>query len=212
MSHTSSTFLQCKLYLIMGPMFSGKTSELIRQLERYSSIGIPVLAIKHSLDKKRYDTSGLYSHSGNAFAGFSLDDLEKLFDQEEYKNAKVIGIDEGTFFDNLVPNVIRMVETDNKVVYVSGLNGSYQRTDLGQINRLIPLADDVQFLSGVCTECCDGTPGVFTHLNVSCDTHTSDSIDAQTNDSSEEISLVIVGGADKYRTVCRKHYLSFNNK
>jgi thymidine kinase len=178
-----------ELHIIIGPMFSSKTTTLISKLDRHT-FGQTVLAINHELDT-RYSMEGLRTHDGKSFPCLRARSLSSVYSNPLYQTANVIGIDESQFFDDLVPNVKIMVETHNKIVYVAGLNGSYRRELFGTIHELIPWADTVQLLSAVCMECNDGkTPGIFSKL-----------ITKKT-----ESGNVFIGGSAEYKAVCRKHF------
>ena len=186
---TSSSQNLGELHIIMGPMFSSKTTTLISKLDRHT-FGQSVLAINHELDT-RYSMEGLRTHDGKSFPCLRASSLKSVFDDPLYKNADVVGIDESQFFGDLVPNVKIMVEAHNKIVYVAGLNGSFRRELFGTIHELIPWADSVLLLNAVCMECHDGkTPGIFSKLI------------ANKTDSGD----VFIGGSAQYKAVCRRHF------
>ena len=177
-----------ELHLIMGPMFSSKTTTLISRLDRHT-FGQTVLAVNHVLDT-RYAMEGLRTHDGKSFPCVRLESLEHLFENSLYKCAHVIGIDECQFFADLVPCVKQMVETHKKIVYLAGLSGSFKRELFGKIHELIPFADSVVLLSAVCMKCNDGkTPGIFTKREGS------------------NHGEILIGGSNEYKSVCRKHFI-----
>ena len=80
-----------ELHVIMGPMFSSKSSELIRQVEKYTALDIPVFVVNHSLDTRYCATSiggrsvpGIYTHDGKRCEGVQTADLSELFDIPAY--------------------------------------------------------------------------------------------------------------------------------
>lgn len=179
-----------ELHLIIGPMFSSKTTTLISKLDRHT-YGQNVLAINHSLDT-RYGTNGLRTHTGKSFPCIHIQKLADSLAEKSYQSADVIGIDEAQFFDDLVSSVQRMTEHDKKIVYVAGLSGNFRRECFGHIHELIPFADSVTLLNAVCMDCKDGkTPGLFSKLYV-----------PNLSDSSD----VIIGGCNSYKAVCRRHF------
>lgn len=179
-----------ELHLIMGPMFSSKTTTLISRLDRHT-FGQRVLAVNHELDM-RYAMEGLRTHDGKSFPCIRLASLKNVFDSPLYINADVIGVDECQFFSDLVPCVKQMVETHNKIVYLAGLSGSHKRECFGMMHELIPFADSIVLLNAVCMKCNDGkTPGIFTKRE-------------EKNQSSGDI---LIGGSDTYKSVCRKHFI-----
>jgi thymidine kinase len=119
-----------------------------------------------------------------------------LINTTEYINARLIVIDEGQFFEDIVEFVKRVVDIDGKNCIVVGLDGDAQRKPFGHILEIIPLSNKVTKLTSMCAYCKDGTPAIFT---LAIDNTTVETIDN---------GDVCVGGADKYVPVCRNHYLS----
>ena len=161
------------LEIILGPMFSGKTSKLLELYKQYKFCNIPIAVINHSADT-RYHTSMLSSHDKVMIPCIQT---SRLMDVWNYKGledefnavaenhmalraAEVILINEAQFFEDLVECVQSMIEA-NKTVYISGLDGDFERKKFGTIIDLIPLCDKVTKLSSLCSLCKDGTPGIF---------------------------------------------------
>lgn len=176
-----------KLHLIIGPMFSGKSTELIRIIREHKFIGANILVIKHSLDDSRYEKSKLCTHDKQTEDCLSTNNLLALQETTEYLNCEVIFIEEAQFFENLFTFVKDGLE-NQKSFYVAGLDGDFKREPFGDILKLIPLAEKVYKLNALCFFCKDGTEAPFTK-------RLSTSQDQQ-----------LVGGADSYASVCRKHY------
>lgn len=162
------------LELIIGPMYSGKTSKLLEIYKQCKFCDISVCVINHSLDK-RYHSSMLSSHDKIMIPCLNVDHLSNLWfnngeiDLTEFadksghkliRNSEVILINEGQFFNDLHYVVNDMLK-NNKVVYVCGLDGDFERKKFGQILDLIPLCDKVNKLTSLCSNCKNGTPGIF---------------------------------------------------
>ncbi|QIG59940.1 hypothetical protein [Dishui Lake phycodnavirus 4] len=175
------------LHIIMGNMFSGKTSELIRQLKRQKILGKDILVINSSKDTRSSEPV-LKTHDGVTFNCIKTNDLSSLIENDEFNKAVVIGIDEAQFFKNLKAFVEYCVYK-GKYVIIAGLNGDYKQREFGEILKCIPLADSVKKLHALCTVCNDGTPGPFTVRTV------------------ENIELILVGDTDMYTARCRKHLI-----
>ncbi|XP_060063456.1 thymidine kinase, cytosolic-like [Ylistrum balloti] len=176
----------CKgqIQLIIGPMFSGKTTELMRRLKRYQIANYKCLVIKYSKDD-RYDKEGLATHDRQtlpAVAADCLADMEVLGE-----NYDVIGVDEGQFFPDVVSFCDSMAE-NGKIVIVSALDGTFQKKGFGDILNLVPLAESVIKLSAVCMKC--NSEGSFTKRK------------------GQEKEVEVIGGADKYLAVCRACFQS----
>lgn len=150
------------LELIIGSMYSGKTTELIRRVRRFESIGKRVLVFNHALDTRYGDD--VHTHYGDSTTAIKLHKLgsfDKCFERFTRK-VDVVAIDECQFFPDLVPSVLRMVHEHKLHVLVVGLNGDYRQQLFGDVFQLLPHADDIQFCRAYCNGCNDGTLASFT--------------------------------------------------
>ena len=174
--------------LILGCMFSGKTSELIRRYNRYSIGGKKCLMIKYKNDN-RYDSQMVVTHDNikaNALICeflFEADDIVKEYD--------VVCIDEIQFYKDA--NIFcDKWASDGKIVEACGLNGTFNRKPFPMISMLIPLAEDISFFKAICKK--TGDDAVYSQLNIE--------LDSLNKDKTE-----IIGGSDKYVAVDRKTFL-----
>ena len=176
------------LHLIIGPMFSGKSTRLIYYIRKYKTLDYPILVIKPTIDD-RYDALNVCSHNQDKETCHlvAIDQLCSVMEWEEYKTAKVVLIEEGQFFTGLVDTVTRMLD-DEKRVYISGLNGDFNRNVFGEIHLLLPLCSSIEFLNALCMKCKDGTPAIYSK---------------RTHANHEQ---VLVAGKDMYEAVCHAHY------
>ena len=109
--------------IIIGCMFSGKSTETIRLIRRYKTMGNKnILVINNALDT-RYGESVISSHDKVQMKCLSLKNLNDIKEDEEYLNSDVIFIEEGQFFKDLFDFVTNAADIDNKTVYVTGLDG-----------------------------------------------------------------------------------------
>jgi thymidine kinase len=197
-SNKSTSYLE----LFIGPMFSGKTSKLVEIYKQCLFCSIPVAVINHSIDT-RYHDNLLSTHDKVMIPciqtnklkdiwpyALSINDsdsiLQRIDDSVKLINADVIIINEGQFFEDLLPAIEHMLQ-HNKKIYVGGLDGDFERKKFGQILDLIPLCDKVNKMTSLCGICKNGTPGIF----------------------SKRISLEkeqTVVGSDNYIPVCRACY------
>ena len=173
------------LEIIIGPMFSGKTSKLLSLYKQYKFCNIPIAVINHSADT-RYHESMLSSHDKEMIPCIQTDKLENITTNESVDNSEVILINEAQFFPDLYNFVVNMLNF-NKKIYISGLDGDFERNKFGEILDLIPLCDKVTKLTSLCGLCKNGTPGIFS-LRL-------------TNE--KEQTLI---GSDNYIPVCRCCY------
>lgn len=180
-----------KLDLYLGPMFSGKSTELIRKIRRLKVINSKYLVIKPSIDN-RYDKNRIVSHNKESEDCIIVSDLNEIDDHilVEYKT---IIIDEGQFLKNLKNKVLYWVDVLNKHVIIGGLDSDFKRNPIGEIIDLIPHADNYIKLHALCKKCNNETPGIFSHrIATNCD------------------DQIMVGSDNLYIPLCRKHYLEEN--
>lgn len=173
-----------ELHLILGCMFSGKTTELLRIAKRLQSIGQSVLLINYAEDT-RYSLNEVTTHdrySCNINTEFTID-LKTI----DYKKYSVICINEAQFFTNLKQFCLECL-TASKIIYVSGLDGDFKQEPFGEILDLIPLCNTINRLHAFCKVCKNGTPAYFTKRLT----------------ESQTQKLI---GTDEYIPVCRKHLL-----
>jgi thymidine kinase len=178
--------MSSKLELIIGPMFSGKSTELIRRIRLLQKINKTVLVVKPKIDN-RYNEDKLTTHNFDSVDCIVVDRLEELTLNEEYDT---IVIDEGQFFPDLKTTVLKWLESYDFNIIVGGLDGDFQKNPIGEILELIPHSDNCIKLNSLCMICKDGTPAPFTKRMI------------KSNDK------VLVGGSESYMPVCRTHYNS----
>ena len=167
--------------VICGPMFSGKTEELIRRLVRAQYAKQRVAIFKPKTDN-RYSDDYIVSHNKRRIKSIILGSSKEIY---EYKNeADVFGIDEAQFFDNQLIDIANKLAESNKRVVIAGLDKDYTAKSFGPIHQLMIDAEYVSKVNAICMAC--GDPASFTQR------------------ISEEKDLVVVGETDKYEARCRK--------
>lgn len=179
-----------EFHLIIGPMFAGKSTELIRIANRYKSIGKTILAINHS-SNTRYDTDQITTHNKTRLEPCLIaEKLSNVHSTPEFSSCDIILVEELQFFEDAFESIITWIETHKKTVIAAGLHGDINRNMFGDVLRLLPYADTVTKVSALCKRCGDGTLAHFTKKK------------------SKDQGEVIVGGEELYESVCRKHFLS----
>jgi thymidine kinase len=151
------------LEIILGPMWSGKTSALLKIYRQYSFCKSRVCVINYKADD-RYSETMLSTHDKEMIPcvmGFSMEEIMKTH-RSEIENSDVILINEGQFFSDIVPFTINMVEEEGKKVYICGLDGDFQRNKIGNLLDLIPMCDKMSKLHSLCSMCKNGTLAPFT--------------------------------------------------
>lgn len=192
------------LELILGCMFSGKSTELIRRIRMRKVLQQNILVVTHACDTRYGNDTGtgnssgyVISHDAMSEKGIPLEHLSHLFDSERAlltPDIEVVCIEEGQFFSDLWRTVVRLIETPyHKHVIVSALDGDYQRKPFRQVVDLIPMAEQVVKLQALCMYCKDGTPACF-------------SMRLPNAIPKDPSSVVYIGGKEAYASVCRHHY------
>jgi thymidine kinase len=188
------------LEIILGPMYASKSTRLVDIYKQCKFCNIPITVINHTIDN-RYDDELLSTHDQVKIPCLQACELNDLWTDNGYKksgnkkdlwahgavrDSDVVLINEGQFFPDLYDVVVDML-AHNKKVYICGLDGDFERKKFGQILDLIPLCDKVTKLTSLCSQCKDGTPGIFSMRLT----------------SEKQQTLV---GSDNYIPVCRKCY------
>ncbi|NXD28178.1 KITH protein, partial [Spelaeornis formosus] len=158
------------------------STELMRRVRRFQLAQYRCVLVKYAKDT-RYGSSGVSTHDKNTMEALPAGLLQDVY--QEALAAAVIGIDEGQFF----PDIVEFCETmanAGKTVIVAALDGTFQRKAFGSILNLVPLAESVVKLNAVCMEC-------FREASY-------------TKRLGAEREVEVIGGADKYHSVCRACY------
>tara|TARA_Y100000768_G_C23964707_1_gene677258 strand:- start:742 stop:1314 length:573 start_codon:yes stop_codon:yes gene_type:complete len=143
------------LELFIGPMWSGKTSELIKIHKKYSFINTNITSINYIED----NVQKIISHDNIEIACASFKYLREYSDilnnklTNDFINNKIFLINEAQFFEDIVEWVICAVETHKKKIYLCGLDGDYLRVKFGKWLDLIPFCDKVTKLNSICGIC-----------------------------------------------------------
>jgi len=186
--------------LIIGPMFAGKTTELLRRARALAAIGQRVVFVAHASDALRYQSPELSSaidaavrtHARDEQRGANVHYASRLADVDHLvAHADVVAVDEVQFFSDLESFVLRHESRRGLTILLSGLDGDAERRAFGQTLSIIPLCDDVVKLRAFDSVKRDGSRASFSmrlteHAGASC---------------------VRVGGSDLYAAVGRDTYL-----
>ena len=176
------------LDLIIGCMFSGKSTEIVRMIDRFKTINESYLLVKPSVDN-RYSKDMVQTHDNIQRKCEVRRLLLPLFESEIYNTSNYIIIEEAQFFKDLEPFVLKAVDQDKKHVKVIGLDGDSNRNNFGSIHKLIPVCDNIKKLKALCLMCKDGTEAIFSKR------------------ISNDKKQTCIGSADKYMAVCRECFL-----
>lgn len=183
------------LSIVLGPMYGGKTTELLRKLNIYSELDMKVLYINTDLDTRKetdiFSTHNPLLSNLGKIKGIKTKELKNIISLSEKYD--VIGIDEAQLFTDLYEFVKQLVDESGKKVIVAGLSGDYNRKLFGNVHSLIPLCDELIKLNAYCKNCCKNNNNLVP-------AHFSKRI------NTVEDSTILIGGANLYIPVCRKCY------
>ena len=138
--------------VITGPMFSGKTEELIKRIRILAYAGIKTLIIKPQFDN-RFANNALVSRSGvtmETHCATTVADIAKLLEQADYR---ALVIDEVQFFDKTLLAFVDAAANRGIRVIVSGLDQNFRREPFGIMPQLLAMAENVTKLKAVCLAC-----------------------------------------------------------
>lgn len=168
--------------VVCGPMFSGKSEELIRRLRRAEIARQRVQIFKPGVDQ-RYADDHIVSHSDLKIRSISVRDASD-FEARLDPRAEVIGIDEAQFLGmELVDSVVRLADLGKRLI-VAGLDTDYLGRPFHPIPELLAVADEITKTLAICMQC--GNPAKHTQRLV----------------ASED--LIVVGAAGMYEARCRR--------
>lgn len=187
-SSTSTSASSGYLEIILGSMYSGKTTYLLDLYKKYVFCHMPIVVINYA-DDVRYSDSMLSSHDKNMIPCIRSNTISDAYKThfQEINAADVILINEGQFFADIEEYVHIFVERLCKRVYICGLDGDFERKPIGKLLQLIPFCDEVIKLKSLCSICRNGTPGIFSFR------------------ITNEIEQFVIG-ASNYMPLCRTCY------
>ena len=170
--------------VICGSMFSGKTEELIRRLNRARIARQKVEIFKPAVDT-RYDDTDVVSHDAKSVSSTPVENASQiLFYAEDFE---VVGIDEAQFFGEELVSVCNELAMNGKRVIVAGLDMDYLGKPFGPIPKLMAIAEYVTKVHAICIRC--GNLAHYSHRTVKND------------------NLVVLGETDAYEPLCRRCFL-----
>lgn len=173
--------------VITGPMFAGKTEELIRRLKRLEFAKAKIQAFKPSIDN-RYDDVSIASHAGTKVSSIPIDKAEEIWDHID-DDTQVVVIDEVQFFSDAVIIVCEKLADKGIRVIVAGLDQDFKGEPFGVMPELMTRAEFITKLTSICV-CC-GAPATRTQRLV-------DDKPAKYDDA-----IVLVGATEAYEPRCR---------
>ncbi len=169
--------------VITGPMFSGKSEELIKRIRILNYADISTLIVKPSIDN-RFSEIEIISRSGASIKSYSVDTVEDIKELFKLKEYKCLVIDEVQFFDDELITYVDNLANKGVRVIVCGLDQDFKRRPFKIMANLMAIADDVLKLKAVCVVCKNAATCSF-----------------RTSTTSDTIEI---GDTDKYEARCRQ--------
>jgi len=170
--------------VICGPMFSGKSEELIRRITRYKIARVPTQTFKPLIDD-RFATNEVVSHSSLSVAAEPVGDSDELL-RAVKERTQVVGVDEAQFFDQGLIQVVAQLAASGKKVIIAGLDLDFLGRPFEPIPSLMTHAEYVTKSLAVCHRC--GGSGMYTQRVIASD------------------ELVVLGAEGAYEARCRACY------
>jgi thymidine kinase len=168
--------------VVCGPMFSGKSEELIRRLRRAKIARKRVQVFKPALDN-RYSADEIVSHDDQRMKSTVVSSAQEILTQIDWRT-QVIGIDEANFFGPDLVDVASQLADTGKQVLIAGLDTDYLGRPFPPMPELLCLAESITKTLAICMRC--GNPAKHTQRLV------------------ESSDLIVVGAAGTYEARCRR--------
>jgi thymidine kinase len=168
--------------VVVGPMFSGKSEELIRRLRRAEFARQRVQIFKPAIDE-RYSVNEIVSHNGLGIQSECVNKASEVMTLVQPRT-EVVGIDEAQFLGEEIVDVCTQLANLGKRVIVAGLDTDYLGRPFEPMPRLLAMAEEITKLLAICVRC--GNPAVHTQRLVESD------------------ELIVVGAQGAYEARCRR--------
>lgn len=169
--------------VIAGSMFSGKTEELIRRINRAKFAKQKVEIFKPAIDV-RYDEENVVSHDSTSVSSIPIQTASQILFYIE--DLDVVGIDEAQFLDDKLPEICTHIANLGKRVIIAGLDMDFQGNPFGPIPALMAQAEFVTKVQAICMHC--GDLAHYSHRTI------------------KNEKLVVLGEKDSYEPLCRRCY------
>lgn len=167
--------------VIAGPMFSGKTEELLRRLRRAKIAGVKMAIFKPHIDI-RYGQNKIVSHDANYFPSMPVKSSDEVL--KHYGNADLVAIDETQFFDEGIVAVCEEMADNGVRVVCTGLDMDYLGKPFGPMPQILSVANYVTKIHAICMEC--GYPATHSFRKIKME------------------EQVVLGERESYEARCRK--------
>jgi thymidine kinase len=168
--------------VVCGPMFSGKSEELIRRLRRAKIARKRVQVFKPAMDN-RYSREEIVSHADSRMASQVVSEAREILSLLDWRT-QVVGIDESNFLGPHLVEVAQQLADSGKQVIIAGLDTDFLGRPFPPMPELLALAESITKTLAICMRC--GNPAKHTQRLV------------------ESEDLIVVGAAGMYEARCRR--------
>lgn len=177
------------LEIVLGPMFSGKSSYALSYIRRQKAIGRNVIAVKPSIDNRYSEDDEIVTHNKDKTPCVVWNPSVALTPNRFVLQSDCVVVEEAQFFKGLPTFCEYLIHLGKHIVLV-GLDGDAHRKPFREILDCIPWANKVTKLNALCLRCKDGTEAPYTRYK---------------QGSDQNGTQVDVGGSEKYEAVCLRH-------
>ncbi len=173
--------------VITGPMFAGKSEELIRRIKRLEYAHKKTLVFKPKIDN-RYSENEIVSHSKIKTRSINIETAQDILKYVD-RDTEAVVIDEVQFLDHEIVHVVEELANRGIRVIVAGLDRDFRGEPFQNMPELLALAEDVTKLTAICMRC--GAPATRTQRLVNGEP------------ASYDDPIIIVGASESYEPRCR---------
>ena len=178
-----------RIEIILGPMFSGKSTRLIEAIRKYTYKAKKTIMIKFFADQRYTSKSEVVTHDLIKYDSINCKNLRDSFDI--IKTYDVIGIDEGQFFPDLV-EVCEELALLKKIIIIAALNGDFRMEPFPVISKILSKADKIKLMKAYCFNC-----------------HKDAKFSLRIVQSNE---TVLIGAGEAYKPACRECHRYFSSE
>ena len=182
--------------VVIGPMYSGKSEELIRRLRRAKIAKQNVVVFKPQIDN-RYSKEDVVSHNGDSINAIPISNAKEIYNHIDNKT-QVVGIDEVQFFDEEIVEIAMNLADKGIRVIAAGLDMDFKGEPFGPTPKLLAVAEFVDKIQAICSVC--GQPANISQRLINGEPARYDD------------PIIQVGAVETYEARCRKCHVVYKDK
>ncbi|WP_195940802.1 thymidine kinase [Romboutsia sp. 1001713B170131_170501_G6] len=182
--------------VVIGPMYSGKSEELIRRLRRAKIAKQNVVVFKPQIDN-RYSKEDVVSHNGDSINAIPISSAREIYNHIDNKT-QVVGIDEVQFFDEEIVEIAMNLADKGIRVIAAGLDMDFKGEPFGPTPKLLAVAEFVDKIQAICSVC--GQPANRSQRLINGEPARYDD------------PIIQVGAVESYEARCRKCHVVYKDK